>query len=55
LSGGDSEGLFAAREFIIRDEDMIYITEAPIASWARMLTIATATAGLTRTIDVIAQ
>jgi polysaccharide export outer membrane protein len=49
------EGLFAAREFIVRDEDTIYITEAPIASWARMLTIATATAGLTRTVEVIGQ
>ncbi|HRO10784.1 polysaccharide biosynthesis/export family protein [Amaricoccus sp.] len=49
------EGLFAAREFVVRDEDTVYITEAPIASWARMLTIATATAGLTRTVEVIAQ
>ena len=35
------EGLFSAREFIIRDEDTIYITEAPFASWSRVLAVAT--------------
>jgi polysaccharide export outer membrane protein len=34
-------GLFSAREFIIRDEDTIYITEAPFASWSRVLGVAT--------------
>lgn len=49
------EGLFAARDFIIRDEDTIYITEAPIASWSRMLSIAYSAALLTRTVEVIGQ
>ena len=31
------EGLFSAREFIIRDEDTVYITEAPFAAWSRVL------------------
>ena len=35
------EGLFSAREFVIRDEDTIYITEAPFASWSRVLAVAT--------------
>lgn len=34
------EGLFAAREFTIRDEDTIYVTEAPLAAWSRVLAIA---------------
>ena len=33
------EGLFSAREFVIRDEDTIYITEAPLASWSRVLAV----------------
>lgn len=35
------EGLFAAREFVVRDEDTIYVTEAPFAAWSRILTTAT--------------
>ena len=35
------EGLFSAREFVIRDEDTLYITEAPFASWSRVLAVAT--------------
>ena len=34
-------GLFSAREFVIRDEDTIYVTEAPLASWSRVLAVAT--------------
>jgi polysaccharide export outer membrane protein len=37
------EGMFAAREFIIRDEDTIYITEAPLTSWRQII-------GLTATV-----
>ena len=33
-------GLFSAREFIVRDEDTIYVTEAPLAAWSRVLSIA---------------
>lgn len=36
----DPSGLFSAREFIIRDEDTIYITEAPVAAWSRVISIA---------------
>jgi polysaccharide export outer membrane protein len=39
-------GLFSAREFVIRDEDTIYITEAPFASWSRVLGLAAATVNL---------
>jgi polysaccharide export outer membrane protein len=47
------EGLFSAREFVIRDEDTIYITEAPFASWSRVLTIATAAVGITGSVAAI--
>lgn len=40
-------GLFAAREFVIRDEDTIYITTAPFASWSRVLGVATTALALT--------
>ena len=40
------EGLFSAREFVIRDEDTVYITEAPFASWSRVLAVATTTVSL---------
>lgn len=33
-------GLFSAREFVVRDEDTIYVTEAPLAAWSRVLNIA---------------
>ncbi len=33
-------GLFSAREFIVRDEDTVYVTEAPLAAWSRVLSIA---------------
>jgi polysaccharide export outer membrane protein len=48
------EGLFSAREFIIRDEDTVYVTEAPLGSWTRILALATAAAVLVRTGEVIA-
>lgn len=38
-------GLFSAREFIVRDEDTLYVTEAPLAAWTRVLSIAGATVG----------
>lgn len=47
------EGVFAARDFVIHDEDTVYITEAPLASWSRVIAIATATASLGRTIDLL--
>jgi len=49
------EGMFAARDFIIRDEDTIYITEAPLASWGRVLALAATGVAIARSVDVIAQ
>lgn len=47
------DGLFSAREFIVRNEDTVYVTEAPLSNWTEILAIATAAAALTRTVELI--
>jgi polysaccharide export outer membrane protein len=47
----EPEGVFAAREFTIRDEDTIYIAETPLGNWTRVLAIATGAAALVATAD----
>ena len=51
----EPEGVFAAREFIIRDEDTIYITEAALGSWTRIVAAASAAAVLVRTVNLTTQ
>ncbi len=34
------EGMFSAREFVVRNDDTIYVTEAPLAAWSRVIGIA---------------
>lgn len=46
-------GLFSAREFVIRDEDTLYITEAPFASWSRVLSVATTSVALAGSVSAI--
>jgi polysaccharide export outer membrane protein len=48
------DGVFSARDFVIRDEDTVYVTEAPLGSWTRILALVTAAAAVTRTIDAVA-
>lgn len=48
-----AEGVFSARDFMIRDEDTIYITEAPLATWGRVLIVAGAAAALARSVDSV--
>jgi len=38
-------GIFIAREFMVRDQDTIYVTEAPFTQWSK--TIAALTGSLT--------
>jgi polysaccharide export outer membrane protein len=45
------EGLFSARDFVIRNEDTIYITEAPLASWTRVIAIVGTTVALTGAVE----
>ncbi|WP_294609082.1 polysaccharide biosynthesis/export family protein [Roseovarius sp.] len=38
-------GMFVARDFAIRDDDTIYVTEAPFAQWAKVISALTGTLG----------
>jgi len=38
-------GMFMARDFVIRDGDTIYVTEAPFAQWSKVISAITGTAG----------
>jgi polysaccharide export outer membrane protein len=41
----EPNGMFHARDFAIRDEDTVYVTEAPFVAWQKTL------AGLTGTVS----
>lgn len=41
----EPNGLFVARDFLIRDGDTIYVTEAPIVQWNRTIAAITGTLG----------
>ena len=47
------EGLFAAGEFVVRDDDTVYVTEAALGSWTRILALAATVVAVTRSVDVI--
>jgi polysaccharide export outer membrane protein len=38
-------GMFVARDFAVRDDDTIYVTEAPFAQWSRVISALTGTLG----------
>lgn len=48
------EGLFAARDFIIRDGDTVYMTEAPFAAWSRVLAVAVTAVNFSASVDNLA-
>lgn len=52
-------GIFIAKEFQIRDDDTIYITEAPFVGWAKILEATTGTLGfvnsVARTVDIFSE
>ncbi|WP_424931406.1 polysaccharide biosynthesis/export family protein [Amaricoccus macauensis] len=48
------EGMFAAREFIIRDDDTVYITEAPFSSWRQVIGLTATTVALAGSVAAIA-
>lgn len=47
-------GLFIAREFLIRDGDSVYVTEAPFVRWQKTLSAITGTAGSAAQIERLA-
>lgn len=44
-------GMFEARDFLIRDGDTVYVTEAPFVQWNKTLSAITGTAGAASTIS----
>ncbi|MCC6305737.1 MAG: polysaccharide biosynthesis/export family protein [Rhodobacteraceae bacterium] len=38
-------GMFLARDFVIRDQDLVYVTEAPYVAWQKMLAALTGVTG----------
>ncbi|QYK43170.1 MAG: polysaccharide biosynthesis/export family protein [Paracoccaceae bacterium] len=46
-------GMFEARDFLIRDGDTVYVTEAPFVQWQKTLSAITGTAGAASTISDI--
>jgi polysaccharide export outer membrane protein len=44
-------GLFLARDFMIRDGDTVYVTEAPYVQWQKTLGAITGSAATARTLD----
>ena len=47
----EPNGLFMARDFVIRDGDTVYVTEAPYAQFAKILSAVTGTLGAAGTVN----
>ncbi|MCT8329417.1 polysaccharide biosynthesis/export family protein [Albidovulum sediminis] len=48
------DGIFNARDFVIRDGDTIYVTEAPYVQWQKTLSVLTGTASSANAISSVA-
>lgn len=44
-------GVFMARDFAIRDQDTLYVTEAPFAQWSKVISALTGSLGVVSTVD----
>ena len=44
-------GMFEARDFLVRDGDTVYVTEAPFVQWNKVLSAITGTAGAASTLS----
>ena len=51
----EPDGLFNARDFMIRDGDTIYVTEAPYVRWQKTLAVLTGTATSANSLNSLAQ
>ena len=47
-------GVFTARDFVIRDGDTVYVTEAPFVQWSKVLNAITGTLNTANTVNAIA-
>ncbi|MDO6584352.1 polysaccharide biosynthesis/export family protein [Salipiger sp. 1_MG-2023] len=43
-------GMFMARDFVVRDQDTLYVTEAPYAQWAKVISALTSPLGAVSTV-----
>ncbi|WP_417206600.1 polysaccharide biosynthesis/export family protein [Antarctobacter sp.] len=50
----EPNGMFMARDFIIRDQDTLYVTEAPFAQWNKVIAALTGTLGAVSTLTTAA-
>lgn len=50
----EPNGVFLARDFVIRDQDTVYVTEAPFVQWAKTLNAVTGTLNTANTLNTIA-
>lgn len=41
----EPNGMFMARDFVIRDGDTVYVTEAPYVQWTKVITALTGSLG----------
>ena len=44
-------GMFMARDFAVRDQDTLYVTEAPFAQWSKVIGALTGSLGVIGTVD----
>mgnify|MGYP002629642482 CR=1 FL=1 len=44
-------GMFMARDFSVRDQDTLYVTEAPFAQWSKVIAAITGTLGVVGIVD----
>ncbi len=44
-------GMFMARDFSVRDQDTLYVTEAPFAQWSKVIGALTGSLGVISTVD----
>ncbi|MCK0142494.1 polysaccharide biosynthesis/export family protein [Aliiroseovarius sp. F20344] len=51
----ETNGLFMARDFVIRDGDTVYVTEAPYVQWSKVLTALTGTLATAGSISALNQ
>lgn len=51
----EPNGVFLARDFVIRDGDTVYVTEAPYAQFSKVLSALTGTIGTANTLSSIGQ
>ena len=48
-------GMFTARDFVIRDQDTVYVTEAPFTQWNKVIAATTGSLGAVNTFNASAQ